>query len=153
MTKRSTATKDKALLFFATCGPIGNLPFAPGTYGSAFSCVVLYLFPAVFTNIIVVAVFTICAVAALNGLAYEGTDPGYIIIDECAGMLVTMVGHPVTFVNILIGFCLFRFFDIVKPFPIRRVEGFPKGYGIVADDVVAGIFANLALVVWGKIRP
>ncbi len=153
MKKGCTATKNKVLLFFATCGPIGNLPLAPGTYGSAFSCILLYLFPAVFTNIIVVAVFTVCATAVLNGLTYEGTDPGYIVIDECAGMFVAMVGHPVTFVTILIGFGLFRLFDIVKPFPIRRVEGFRKGYGIMADDVVAGIFANLLLMAWGRIQP
>jgi phosphatidylglycerophosphatase A len=83
-------------------------------------------------------------------LKLDGGDPGYIVIDEMAGMFVTMAGHKATILNILIGFVLFRVFDIIKPYPIKKIEGLGKGYGIVADDILAGIFANLVLVVWGK---
>ncbi|HBA54563.1 phosphatidylglycerophosphatase A family protein [Syntrophorhabdus aromaticivorans] len=153
MIERSTAVKDKALLFFLTSGFIGYLPFAPGTYGSAFGCILLYLLPSVFAGVIFVAALTVAAVVAINSLSYEGEDPGYIVMDEVIGMLVTMVGHKVTIPSLAAGFVLFRFFDIVKPFPIKRVEGLPRGYGIVADDILAGIFASLVLFLWGSIRP
>ncbi|OPY64838.1 MAG: Phosphatidylglycerophosphatase A [Syntrophorhabdus sp. PtaU1.Bin050] len=152
MIERSTATKDRALLFFVTSGFIGYLPFAPGTYGSAFGCVLLYLLPSVFANAIFVIVLAVAAVMAINSLSYEGEDPGYIVVDEIIGMLVTMVGHKATIVNLAAGFVLFRFFDIVKPFPIKRAETLRKGYGVVADDFLAGIFASLVLFLWGAIR-
>jgi len=66
-------------------------------------------------------------------------------------MFITMAGHNITFISLLIGFILFRFFDIIKPYPIRRVEAFRKGYGILADDIIAGIFANLLLIIGRRI--
>jgi phosphatidylglycerophosphatase A len=75
-------------------------------------------------------------------LKYDGKDPSYIVIDELAGMFVAMAGHKPTALNIISGFILFRIFDIIKPYPIRRVERLKGGYGVVADDVLAGIFAN-----------
>ncbi|OPY72697.1 MAG: Phosphatidylglycerophosphatase A [Syntrophorhabdus sp. PtaU1.Bin050] len=153
MIERFTATKDKALLFFMTSGFIGYLPFAPGTCGSVFGCVLLYLLPSVFASAIFVMVLTVAAVMAINSFSYEGEDPGYIVIDEVIGMLVTMIGHKVTIANLLAGFVLFRLFDIVKPFPIKRAERLRKGYGVVADDILAGIFASLILFFWGIIRP
>jgi phosphatidylglycerophosphatase A len=153
MTERFTATKDKALLFFLTSGFIGYLPFAPGTYGSVFGCVLLYLLPSVFAGAIFVIILTVAAVMAINNLSYEGEDPGYIVIDEVIGMLVTMIGHRMTIVNLLAGFILFRLFDIAKPFPIKRAERLRKGYGVVADDILAGIFASFILFLWGVIRP
>jgi len=74
------------------------------------------------------------------------------VIDELAGMCVAMAGHGVTLVNVVIGFVFFRVFDILKPFPIRHAERLRKGYGIVADDVIAGIFANVVLIVWGRMK-
>jgi phosphatidylglycerophosphatase A len=75
------------------------------------------------------------------------------VIDEVAGMLVAMAGHSISFLSLLAGFLLFRFFDIVKPYPIRRVEVFRKGYGILADDIIAGIFVNLLLIVGRRVLP
>ena len=73
-------------------------------------------------------------------------DPGCIVIDEIAGMLVTMAGLPFTFFTAVAGFVLFRILDILKPFPIRTLERkIPGGTGIVIDDVVAGIIANITL--------
>jgi phosphatidylglycerophosphatase A len=73
------------------------------------------------------------------------TDPGEVVIDEVAGMLVTLFLNPVGWVGAVVGFLLFRAGDIVKPFPARRLERLHGGFGIMADDVMAGIYANLAL--------
>jgi len=153
MTKRFTATTNNVLRLFVTLGPIGYLPFAPGTYGSAFACILLYFFPSVFAHPLFVAAFVVAALVALNSLTLESNDPGYIVIDEVAGMLVAMAGQSISFLSLLAGFLLFRLFDIVKPYPIRRVEVFRKGYGILADDIIAGIFVNLLLIVGRRVLP
>ena len=71
-------------------------------------------------------------------------DPGCIVIDEIAGMVVTLIGLPFNLTTALIGFIIFRFFDILKPFPIRTLDKhLSGGIGVVADDVVAGIFSNV----------
>jgi len=146
MTKRFTATTSRILHLFATLGPIGYLPFAPGTYGSALTCIVIYCFPSLCTHPLFIAVVTLVALLALNSLTFDAKDPGYVVIDEAAGMFVAMAWQSVTLTSLLAGFVLFRFFDIVKPYPIKRVETFRKGYGILADDILAGVFANLLLI-------
>jgi phosphatidylglycerophosphatase A len=150
--------KRKVLLFFVTCGFVGYLPFAPGTWGSAIGCFFLYLFPfpSLAGNLIFLPALIICAIVAINNLRYEGEDPGYIVIDEFAGMYVAMAGHKAIAVNLVIGFILFRVFDIIKPYPIRHFERLRKGYGVVADDIAAGIYANiglcLCLALWEKVK-
>ena len=72
-------------------------------------------------------------------------DPGYIVIDELAGMFITMAGHKPTLIALVTGFFLFRIFDIIKPYPVYAVERLRKGYGIMADDILAGIYANIIL--------
>jgi len=153
MTKRFTATTNSVFHLFVTLGPIGYLPYAPGTYGSVLACILLYFFSSVFTHPLFVLIFTVVSLIVLNSLTLEVSDPGYIIIDEVAGMFIAMAGQGVTFLSLLAGFVLFRFFDIVKPYPIRRVEALPKGYGILADDIVAGVFANLLLILGRRMLP
>jgi len=82
-----------------------------------------------------------------NGERFLGKkDDQRIVIDEIMGFLITMLWVPKTLRFVIIGFCLFRFFDILKPFPIRRLEkGFKGGFGVVLDDVVAGVYANIVL--------
>lgn len=74
-----------------------------------------------------------------------GIDSNKVVIDEWAGMCITLLGLPVNWVVVLIGLILFRFFDIVKPLGIRRMEKFPGGWGVMADDILAGIYANVCL--------
>lgn len=74
-----------------------------------------------------------------------GKDPQQIVIDEVAGILVTLMFIPVTLPAFLVGFFLFRIFDILKPLGIKKAEKWPRGWGIMADDVLAGIYANLGL--------
>lgn len=142
--------RDKSVLFLSTGCFVGYVPFAPGTFGSAIALPLCYLFSRLpFTaGVVAGAVF----IAAAVWIAHEAEallkakDPGCIVIDEIAGMLVTFLGVPFTPVSALAGFVLFRGLDIAKPFPIRWVEKrLTGGAGIVMDDVVAGIFANLLL--------
>lgn len=147
MKERSTATTRKALYLFVTLGPIGHLPFAPGTFGTALTCVLLYAAPSFFAHPLFLVAILFLALVALNTLSFEDKDPQYVVIDEFAGMAMAMVGQPITVPSLIVGFCLFRFFDILKPYPIRRVEVLPKGYGILADDIVAGIFVNVLFIV------
>ncbi len=139
-------------LVFATCGYVGYLPFAPGTWASILGCALLFLFPGILNHPLVVLVITVAAILCINRMQLTDKDPGYIVIDELAGICVTMVGQNLGFSNLVKGFILFRIFDILKPFPVRRLEGLPKGYGIVADDLMAGIYANLALLLVGRFR-
>ena len=73
--------------------------------------------------------------------AYAKKDPQFVVIDEVAGQLITLIAAPVSWKSLLLGFILFRGFDIVKPPPIRQLERLPQGAGIVLDDVAAGLFA------------
>ena len=151
MTKnRSIATRDRICEWFATCCYVGYLPAAPGTWGSLLAGILLYLFPF-FHSPIVILFLLAGGVATAQVARGDQADPGYVVIDEFAGMLVAMAGHAVTFWNLFIGFILFRAFDILKPYPVRKLERLPGAYGIIADDVLAGILASAALFVIGRI--
>ncbi len=143
----------KLALAFVTCGYIrlsphcaGNMGFHPRLY-SALSAPRHSQSPRS-----TVMLLTIAAIFCINRMELPEKDPGYIVVDELAGICVTMVGQGLDLSNLLKGFILFRIFDILKPFPIRRLEGLPKGYGIVADDILAGIYANAALLLLGRLR-
>lgn len=141
---------NKGPLFFVTCGFIGYLPFMPGTYASALGCIILYLFPvdSFMSNILIIICLVALSVICINKMELGSNDPPHVVIDEMAGMLITMAGHKSTIMNLIAGFILFRFFDIVKPYPIRYVERYKKGYGIMADDIIAGVFANICLCIF-----
>jgi phosphatidylglycerophosphatase A len=99
------------------------------------------------------AAFLLAAVAVLVGIpaatrvarASGLEDPQFVVIDEVAGQLITLIAVPVSWKSLLLGFILFRGFDIVKPPPVRQFERLPEGIGIVIDDVGAGLYA-LALM-------
>jgi phosphatidylglycerophosphatase A len=82
---------------------------------------------------------------------YESEDPSQIVIDEVCGYLFTMVLIPFNWVNVITGFILFRILDILKPYPIRNIEKFRGGYGIVLDDVLAGIYANILMQIFIRV--
>lgn len=142
--------KSRVSDWFATCSYVGYLPLAPGTWGSALACVILYLFPQSGNPVILVVLIAAGIVTAERARGDE-EDPGRIVIDEYAGMLVTMAGHDLTLWSLVKGFILFRAFDILKPYPIRKLERLPGGYGIMADDLLAGIFASIVLFLVGRL--
>ena len=138
---------EKAAVFLATGFYVGNIPFAPGTFGSLIGLPLCFLLAGIHLAAAIIAALLIIGLAIWIANAAAKTlkrkDPGCIVIDEIAGMVVTLIGLPFNLTTVVTGFILFRILDILKPFPIRildkRVSG---GLGIVADDVVAGIFAN-----------
>jgi phosphatidylglycerophosphatase A len=142
-------------ILLATFGYVGHFPIAPGTAGSA-AALVLYAAlrlvgsPAVDFGVILVLFVVGCWAGTVAERHYGRTDPGAVVLDEVIGMLLTLWLIPVTWIGAIVGFLLFRAFDIVKPFPARQCEQLHGGLGIMADDVVAGIYGNLALrvIVW-----
>ncbi|HWR58652.1 MAG TPA: phosphatidylglycerophosphatase A [Thermodesulfovibrionales bacterium] len=136
----------------ATLGPIGYSPVAPGTFGSLFALLFYYflkpsLSAQVFLLILVTVVGTIAA--HLSEKMLNEKDSGHIVIDEFAGYAVSIFMLPGVLSYFIAAFFLFRFFDILKPPPIRWMERtLPGGPGIVADDLMAGIYANLVMQIW-----
>lgn len=143
---------DKIALNIATLGPIGNLPKAPGTWGSATALMLtpwLFLpFSLATRAIILLAVLIIGALAATRAeKLLSAKDPGCVIIDEVLGQWTALLflTAPMAWI-MLAGFALFRIFDIAKPWPIKRVEtAFPGGLGVMLDDVLAGLYAMAGL--------
>lgn len=141
---------DEAVLFLATGFHIGNIPFAPGTFGTLIGLPLCFVLEriALPTAILCVLVFIFFAVwiADTAEKILKQNDPGCIVIDEIAGIMVTLLGLPFNLATAVTGFIIFRALDILKPIPIRNLDKrIPGGLGVVADDVVAGIIANLIL--------
>ncbi len=154
---RRPVTSRLALLF-ATAGCVGRAPVAPGTWGSAVGVCLLLLVR--FTGGPVLEALLLAAVLAVGVRSaaaaerhYGRSDPGAIVIDEIAGMLIALFWIPVTWMGLLAGFLAFRVFDIVKPFPARAAERLPAGWGVMADDVVAGLYAYATVRVLAAVAP
>jgi phosphatidylglycerophosphatase A len=135
--------------FLATGFGSGYSPFAPGTAGSLVGLVLLPLLRRAgpFWEGGVLLVFTVAGIAAggivARRLGIE--DPSIVVVDEIVGMWVSLLFLPLTPATAIVGFVLFRIMDVVKPYPARQLEGLPGGFGIMADDIMAGIYANLCL--------
>jgi len=106
-----------------------------------------WLLPAI---VITSAAVTLIGIPVSTVVARESgvKDPGFVVIDEVAGQLIALIGVPLDWKYLLAGFILFRSFDIVKPFPLRRIERLPGGTGIMLDDVGAGLYALVLLQLW-----
>jgi phosphatidylglycerophosphatase A len=140
--------ESRLALALATSFGVGYAPVAPGTFGSLAGLAlwaVLPHTPAVQAGAIV-AVFLVGSWAGSQAERHFGaTDPGPVVIDEVLGMLVTLFLNPVGWWGALAGFFWFRVFDVVKPYPANRLERLHGGVGIMADDAMAAVYANLAL--------
>jgi len=137
-------------LFIATCGYLGYVPVAPGTFGSAAGLVVFAAVrwsgsPALELAVIIL----LFAVGVWSANAAErhfgGVDPAPVILDEVVGMLITLAFLPVHITGAVVGFLLFRLFDVVKPWPANRLEAVHGGLGVMADDAMAGVYGNVAM--------
>jgi len=140
----------RAAVFIATFGYSGYFPVAPGTVGSACGLLVYLLVwwtqsPVVEVGLIVV-LFAAGVWAGTTAERYfGGIDPGPVVIDEVVGMLITLAFIPVGASGAAAGFVLFRIFDVIKPYPAARLESLHGGLGVMADDAMAAVYANLSL--------
>ena len=169
------STKDYVALAIATCG-VGYLPLAPGTWGSLVGIAVyaavrgaaiqLFFQPGiraevnllpVYYGVLLVELLFAVAICLIGTWAASQTerfsktkDPGIVVIDEVAGQYIALLPVPFLFDpawwSIIVAFVLFRFFDIVKPYPARRLEDIKGGLGIMADDVIAGVYAGIGVM-------
>jgi phosphatidylglycerophosphatase A len=127
----------------------GYSPFAPGTAGSAVGLLLfwpLHQAPATMQVAAVAILFVVGVVASTRvarGVGIE--DPGIVVVDEVVGMWTSLLFLPFTPATAVAGFVLFRIMDVFKPYPARQFESLPGGWGIMADDLMAGIYANLLL--------
>ena len=148
-----------------SCFGLGRLPIAPGTWGSLPPVVIFGLMsylgasPAIITNVmaaLVLAGGVVCVQFAPAIIAATGkNDPHEVVADEFAGQAVTFLFSPFLamgsatggqiLITTFVGFILFRLIDISKPWPIRKLEKYPAGWGILADDLLAGVFAWIVL--------
>jgi phosphatidylglycerophosphatase A len=142
--------KQKTIVFLATGGLIGFSPVAPGTFGSLAAlplCWAISLFDVkmAFTFVLALIVLSTWIAHAAEKIEVQ-KDPKQVVADEICGMAVALFALPFTPVFVVGGFALFRVFDILKPFPIRWIDKkVPGGLGIMLDDILAGIFANVLL--------
>ena len=137
-------------VFICTAGYVGYSPVAPGTVGSLAGLVVYALVAASgslgIEGAVIAIVFAVGTWAATAGERYfGGIDPGPIVIDEVLGMLVTLAFVPVGVPGAVIGFFLFRVFDVIKPFPAARLERLHGGLGVMADDAAAAVYGNVVM--------
>ena len=142
-------------VFLATAAYCGYFPVAPGTVGSAAGLLVYLLVwwtgSPILETALILLTFAVGTWAATHAERFfGGIDPGAVVIDEVLGMLVTLAFIPVGWSGALAGFFIFRVFDIIKPYPADRFEKLHGGFGIMADDAMAGVYSNLTLrlVIW-----
>lgn len=154
---KTTAMKRLSIAVASGLG-VGYSPYAPGTCGSVLG---LFTFLATkhitcqdsLTFQVICAIFLVVigvVTADMTSNILHVKDPSLVVIDEIAGMFITLVGHESLIIYLLSGFILFRILDILKPFPIRQMEKLKGGLGIMADDVMAGILSNICLYAMPK---
>ena len=162
--KKKTSLGDLIAHRIAIVFGIGHLPVAPGTWASLVATLltaIIYLLgpesPYYLHLFIVLLLFPVSWISSTIAARVEGnSDPKNVVIDEIFGQMLTfLLVATVTPWTLLIGFALFRFFDIFKPFPVRQAERFPNGLGIIMDDFAAGLYAGaftflISLLIYGS---
>jgi len=133
----------------STCFGIGYFPFAPGTVTSVAAVLCYWFIPALHQPLLLLSLVALCTVGGVwAGGVMEGEygdDPSIVTIDELAGQWLALAFVPDGLLPVLLSLAFFRFFDIAKPGPVDALQRLPGGLGIMADDLLAGLFANVAL--------
>lgn len=141
---------ERLAYFIATAGFVGRFPIAPGTAGTA-AGLAIYALVRLFGNIqaeaaVIVLTFVLGVWSAhIAERLMGGKDPGPVVIDEVLGMLITVAFLDVNPLGGLVGFVLFRVFDVIKPFPAARFEHLPGGFGVMMDDAMAGVYSHVVM--------
>jgi phosphatidylglycerophosphatase A len=153
----TTPTKSRLSWLIATLFGVGHLQPGSGTWAAAITVALWWaaawslpsgwLIPV---SVLACVAVTLIGIPVSTVVERESgrTDPGFVVIDEVAGQMVALIAVPLNWKYLLAGFILFRSFDIVKPFPLRRLEKLPAGTGIMMDDVGAGLYALVLLHAW-----
>lgn len=148
---------SRLALFVATAGYAGFAPVAPGTAGSVVGLalyVVIRWFDSATLETGAIVVSLIVGIWAAGVVEKQlGKDPGPVVIDEVLGMLITLAFLDATVAAAIVGFFLFRLFDVLKPFPAGRLEHLAGGYGVMMDDAMAGIYSHVVLRLLLMFRP
>ena len=157
MPSSTSAPKSRLSWMIATFFGIGHLQPGSGTWASIVT-VLLWWASSCWLRaewqmpvaLLASVVITLLGIPPSTVVARESgrEDPGFVVIDEVAGQMIALIGVPVHWKYLVAGFILFRSFDIMKPFPLRRLEELPHGTGIMMDDVGAGLYALALLQIW-----
>lgn len=141
---------EKLIKLLATGFGAGLEPLAPGTAGTLVGVLICLVFsPLHWLLRLLIVIFLLVLAIYIAGRAeqvYQKKDDQRIVIDEIAGFQVAMLPIAITGLHLLVGFVLFRIFDIWKPFPLRNFQQFPGGWGVVADDIGAGVYAGFLML-------
>lgn len=138
---------------FASVCRIGFIPGAPGTYASLLTSILFFLVYRFAGRVLPSLHLSLLCLIVLGGILASAEihrrtgheDPSFIVIDEVAGQLLTFLFLPFNWTNLVLGFIAFRALDMWKPFPIRKLESLGNGVGVMADDLLAGVYANVLL--------
>lgn len=149
--------KSRLSWLIATFFYIGRMRPGPGTWASGATVLLWWIFASVFaqgslllTGLLVAIAVTLIGIAPATVVERESgvEDPGFVVIDEVAGQMIALIAVPLVWKYMIASFILFRGFDILKPFPLRRLEKLPRGTGIMMDDVGAGLYALVLIQLW-----
>lgn len=137
------------------CG-IGYLPKGGGTAAAALYCIIWILWPSRLISVEILLTLLVVTIGVYSSSKVEnlwGVDSNRVVIDEFAGMMISLLFIPSEVRYMVFAFLVFRFFDIVKPLGIRKLEKLPSGWGVMADDVLSGIYTWILLegCIWFKI--
>lgn len=141
---------DRLAFFIATAGFVGRFPVAPGTAGSVAGLVLYGLLRFVDGDQLEAAALVVTLALGLWSATVAerllgGKDPGPVVIDEVLGILITLAFLEVNVLGALVGFVLFRVFDVLKPYPAGRMEILPGGFGVMLDDAMAAVYAHASM--------
>lgn len=145
----------RVAIFVATCAFIGYIPFAPGTFGSMPGLALAILLKQSapwWAEWVAIGALTVLGVWAATAAErhFGSIDPGPVVMDEVVGMMITVAGMSLGWMGLLVAFVVFRACDVVKPFPAAQCERLPGGLGVMADDVMAAVWAHVIVrgLVW-----
>jgi len=142
--------KNFLFIFLSSGALIGFLPVCPGTFGSLEGLIFFWFlkdFPFIYQLLIISGIIILGIISSdFTSKLLKNDDPDFVIIDEIAGMWIGVAGKH-TLLEFILAFIIFRIIDIQKPYPLKKFEKLPNGWGIMADDIIAGFLTNILVII------